>query len=195
VIRKETDNDYSAIADTNSALTNYDNTADGKTILSREYILRTCESEGKLAMLPIVIVMLVLCVLSPIFITPASGTFERCAILLIWILGITIVVIQFSKTRKLQKSIREALPLGNFTICLTRTQRRRRYSCYVEIDGKDRKVPVGAFGQMRMLGEEDVYILMINNKIVALYPAKQFALDADLFRKMSVAHPLQGFPQ
>ena len=180
MIRKETDNDNSAIADTNSALTNHDNIADGKTILSREYILRSCKSEGKLAMLPIVIVMLVLCVLSPFFIAPASGTVERCAILLIWILGITTVAIQFSKTRKIQKSIKEALPAGNFTIYLTRTQRRRRYSCYVEIDGKDRKVPIGAFGQMRLLGEEDVYILMIKNKIVALFPVKEFALDEDL---------------
>ena len=195
MIRKETDYYNSAIADTNPALINHDNTADGKAILSREHILKTCKNEGKLAMLPIVIVMLVLCVLSPIFITPASGTFERCAILLIWILGIMIVVIQFSITRKIQRSIREALPLGNFTIYLTRTQRRRRYSCYVEIDGKDRKVPGGAFGQMRLIGEEDVYILMINNKIVALYPSKQFTLDADLFWKMSVVHPLQGFPQ
>lgn len=195
MIRKETDNDNSTIADTNFGLTNHDNTANGKTILSREYILKTCKSEGKLAMLPIVIVMLVLCVLSPIFIAPASGTFERCAILLIWILGIMTVAIQFSISRKIQRSVREALPLGNFTIYLTRSQRRRRYSCYVEIDGKDWKVPIGAFGQMRMLGEEDVYILMINNKIAALYPAKQFALDADLFQKMSVVHPRQGFPQ
>lgn len=195
MIRKETDYDNYAIADTNFGLPNHDNTANRKTILSREYILSTCKRERKLAMLPIVIVMLALCVLSPIFIAPASGTFERCAILLIWILGIMTVVIQLSITRKLLRSIREALPVGNFTIYLTRSQRRRRYSCYVEIDGKDWKVPSGAFGQVRLLGEEDVYILMINNKIVALYPAKQFALDEDLFNKVSVVHPLQGFPQ
>ena len=195
MIRKETDYYNSAIADTNPALINHDNTADGKTILSREYILRTSKSEGKLVMLPIVIVMLVVCVLSPIFITPASGTFEGYAILMIWILGIMTVAIQFSITRKIQSSIREALPLGNFTIFLARSQRRRRYSCYVEIDGQDRKVPSGAFGQIRLLGEEDVYILMINNKIAALYPTNQFTLDADLIQKMSVVHPLQGFPQ
>ena len=166
----------------------HDNTVNGKTILSREHILRTCKSEVRIAMLPIVIVMLFICVLSTIFIAPTSGIIEKYAILLLWLIGIITVAIQLSIMLKTQQTIKEALPSGNFRIYLARSQRRRRYSCYFEIDGKDRKVPSGALGQVRLLGEEDVYILMINGKITALYPVAKFALDADLSGKMYTAH-------
>ncbi len=169
-------------------LLDHDNSVNGKTILSREHILRTCKSEVKIAMLPIVIVMMSICVLSTIFIEPKSGIIEKYAILVLWIIGIITVVIQFFIMLKTQQTIKEALPSGNFRIYLARSQRRRRYSCYFEIDGKDRKVPSGALGQVRLLGEEDVYILMINDKITALYPITKFALDADLSGKMYTAH-------
>lgn len=192
MIRKETDSDYSAISDTDPTLSSLDNTANGKTMLSREHILRTCRIEGRAAMLPIVIVMLAICVLSPIFIAPTPGTFGGYAILLLWLIGIITVTIQLSAVRKNQQAIREALPSGNFMIYPARTWRGRRYSCRVRIDGKVRRAPSSAIGQLRLLGEEDVYILMINDKIAALYPTKQFTLDADLLGKMSVMHPLPG---
>ena len=173
-------------------LLDHDSTVNGKTILSREHILRTCKSEVKIAMLPIVIVMLFVCVLSTIFIGPTSGIIEKYATLLLWLIGIITVAIQLSIMLKTQQAIREALPVGHFIIYFAHSQRRRRYNCYFEIDGKDRKVPSGALGQVRLLGEEDVYILMINDKIKALYPVAQFALDADLSGKMRVVHTLQG---
>ncbi len=64
MIRKETDSDNSGIKDMNSESLHNDNIVNGKTILSREHILRTCKSEVKIAMLPIVLVMLAICVLS-----------------------------------------------------------------------------------------------------------------------------------
>ena len=166
-------------------------TANVKTILSRDYIFKTCKSDGTIEMLPIVVVMATICVLGTIFISPSSGAFERYAILLLWLIGIITVVIQFVRIMNKQQAIKEALPLGYFKIYLARSKRRRYYSCHFEIEGKDRKVAYSTLGQMRLLGEEDVYILMINDKITALYPAKKFALDEDLFGKMTVVHPLQ----
>ena len=94
----------------------HDNTVNGKTILSREHILRTCKSEVRIAMLPIVIVMLFICVLSTIFIAPTSGIIEKYVILLLWLIGIITVAIQLSIMLMTQQAIREALPLGNFRI-------------------------------------------------------------------------------
>ena len=191
MIRKETNSDNSGIMDMNSESLHNDNIVNGKTILSREHILRTCKREVKIAMLPIVLVMLAICVLSTFFIKPTSGILEQYAILLLWLIGIITVAIQYSIMMKTQRDIIAALPVGDFKIYLSRSRRRRRYSCYLEIDGKYRKVPSGALGQVRLLGEEDVYILMINDKIKALYPVAQFALDADLSGKMRVVHTLQ----
>ncbi len=175
-----------AITDTNPELLDYNNKDNGKTILSRKHILNTCKREVKLAMLPVFLVMLTICVSGTFIIVPTSDTIGIYALLLLWIIGIITITIQFLIMKKSQKAIGEAHPMGSSTIYLARSRRMRRYACHFKINGKDRKVPSGALGQIRLFGEEDVYILMINDKITAVYPEAKYSLDTDLLGKMSV---------